>query len=101
MVDAMSTLPASDGPFLSNLLDRAQPVFLYGTTPPRHGTSEEEIETAAGKLVERLTRLTLDALVVYDVQDESSRTSLPRPFPFLPTLDSRVYARRLIDLTGL
>jgi hypothetical protein len=33
--------------------------------------------------------------VVYDVQDESERTAEPRPFPFLPTLDSRHYARLL------
>src|SRR5262245_27041402 len=85
----------------SRLLDAAQAVFVYGTTPPREGSSAEQMESAASKLIERMSRLPLDAVVVYDVQDESSRTRVPRPFPFLPTIDSRVYARRLSDLTGL
>jgi hypothetical protein len=45
--------------------------------------------------------LALDGIVVYDVQDESSRTIEPRPFPFLPTLDSRIYSKMLNDLAGV
>jgi len=74
--------------------------MLYGTTPPRLGTSDERIARAADKLAERVSRLMLDGLVVYDVQDESGRTEEPRPFPFLPTIESRLYARRLASLTG-
>src|SRR5690606_32119955 len=50
---------------------------------------------AADKLSSRIRNLPLDGLVVYDVQDEAGRTNEPRPFPFLPTLDSRVYAKIL------
>ena len=32
-------------------------------------------------------------MIVYDIQDESSRIDQPRPFPFVPTLDSRVYSK--------
>ncbi len=74
---------------------------LYGTTPPRAGTPEEKIARAAERLAERLRALTLDGIVIYDVQEEQGRTSMPRPFPFLPTSDSRAYSRRLHELTGL
>ena len=56
---------------------------------------------AAARLAERVRGLRLDGLVVYDVQDETGRTPVPRPFPFLPTIDPRDYSRRLRDLTGL
>ena len=79
----------------AKLLDAAQPVLLYGTTPPRLGTGAQEIEAAAGKLAARLAGLPLDGLVVYDIQDESGRTASPRPFPFSSTVDPREYAALL------
>lgn len=83
------------------LLNPRQFVTLYGTTPPRANTAPERVAAAASKLAERVAPLNLDGLVVYDVQDESDRTDAPRPFPFLPTLEPRPYARRLHDLTGV
>ena len=83
------------------LLDPSRPLTLYGTTPPRADAAEERIEAAATKLAARVGGLALDGLIVYDVQDESGRTDRERPFPFLPTMDSRSYSRRLSDLTGL
>lgn len=84
----------------TKLFDRAQPLFLYGTTPPREGSAPELVQSVAGKLVERLRPLPLDGLVVYDIQDESGRTSLPRPFPFMRTVDPREYSRLLGALAG-
>lgn len=75
-------------------------ISLYGTTPPRANASPERIASTTDKLAARLTRLPIDGVVIYDVQDEAGRTSEPRPFPFLPTLDSRVYAQRLQAQTG-
>lgn len=74
--------------------------MLYGTTPPRLGTSAEEITQAAEKLAARIESINPDSLIVYNVQDESERTSEPRPFPFLPTIDSRVYSQILHELSG-
>jgi 5,10-methylenetetrahydrofolate reductase len=78
-----------------------RPVMLYGTTPPREGASRADIQLAAEKLVDRTSSLELDGIVVYDVQDESERTQEPRPFPFLPTLDSRIYSKILHELSGI
>ena len=69
--------------------------LLYGTTPPRLGTSPEATASAADKLAARLRGLPLDGVVVYDIQDETGRTQLPRPFPFAGTVDPRLYARLL------
>lgn len=67
-------------------------VLLYGITPPKVGTTPERVAEIAQKTVERLATLHLDALVVYDVQDESARTSEERPFPFLNALDPLAFA---------
>jgi hypothetical protein len=82
------------------LLDPQQFVTLYGSTPPRAGTSLEAIGAAAERLAERVRDLSLDGLVVYDVQDEHERTDVPRPFPYQPTVDPRIYAQLLQDHTG-
>jgi hypothetical protein len=85
----------------ARLADRREPVFLYGTTPPRSGATAEQINEAAEKLAARIRPLALDGLVVYDIQDESGRTSQPRPFPFIGTVDPRRYASLLAERTGL
>lgn len=79
----------------SKLLDPRQFISFYGTTAPRADLPQERVIRAADKLVERIRNLPLDGLVVYDVQDEPGRSPEPRPFPFLPTLDSRIYAKLL------
>jgi hypothetical protein len=84
----------------AKLADRRGTVLLYGTTPPREGAAEELVQSAAHKLAERIAGLPLDGLIVYDLQDESVRTAVPRPFPFAHTIDSRVYASLLGRLTG-
>jgi hypothetical protein len=76
----------------SKLRDASQRVLLYGTTPPRAGTPPDQIDAAADKLAARLAGLPLDGVVVYDIQDETGRTSQPRPFPFVGTVDPREYA---------
>ncbi len=84
----------------SKLLDRTRGLYLYGTTPPRQGTSSEKLYAIAEKLTARLSNLNPDAINVYDIQDESGRTQTARPFPFLPIVDSREYAQILNKLTG-
>src|SRR5688572_28787763 len=84
----------------TKLLDAQRFVALYGTTAPRADLPPERIQRAADKLSARIRDLPLDGLVVYDVQDEPGRSSEPRPYPFLPTLDSRVYAKLLRERTA-
>lgn len=39
--------------------------------------------------------LDVDGIILYDVQDESGRTSDERPFPFLPTVNPFDFAKQL------
>lgn len=100
-MDRSSLTDWPDGSLRHRLVDPTTWITLYGTTPPRAGATADQIERAATRLAERVQSLPLDGLVVYDVQDEQARTASPRPFPFLPTLDSRLYAAHLRQLTGL
>lgn len=78
--------------FLQKIKSRASGVILYGITPPKVGTTNERIAEIAQRTIERLSTLDIDALVVYDVQDESARTSEDRPFPFINALDPLTFA---------
>lgn len=78
--------------FLSKIKKRDSGILLYGITPPKSGTAPEKVEAIAAKTLERLYGLDIDALVVYDVQDESARTSEERPFPFASALDPFEFA---------
>lgn len=64
---------------------------LFAVTPPRASTPAERLPEIARSTVERLESLGLDGLILYDIDDESSRTSQERPFPFSPTVDPSVY----------
>lgn len=70
-------------------------VYFIGTTPPKNDTPLNEIETIAEKLLERVSDIDFDGLIVYDIQDENSRTNKPRPFPFKLTHDTRLYSTLL------
>jgi len=85
----------------SKLLDPGETVLLYGTTPPRLGTPDEQVQAAVEKLAARVAPLPVDGIVVYDIQDESGRKHEPRPFPFTGTLDPRAYSRLLAKRLGL
>ncbi len=66
-------------------------VLLYGLTPPKLNTDETKIKAIAKKQIDRINGLDIDGLVLYDIQDESSRNNTPRPFPFMETLSPDVY----------
>jgi len=72
-------------------------ILLYGMTPPKAKLSKEELETIASTQIKRIKDLQIDGLVLYDIQDESDRTDVKRPFPFIKTLDSCEYAKKYLD----
>lgn len=69
--------------------------LYYGITPPKAANTPERIEELAVIQQERLKRIALDGLVVYDLQDESARTDLERPFPFMKTVAPIDYLKQL------
>ena len=66
-------------------------VLLFGLTPPRVSTDPERLPEIAERTMARVEALPVDALVLYDLVDESDRNSAPRPFPFVETLDPTDY----------
>ncbi|MBD2703668.1 hypothetical protein IC229_23690 [Spirosoma sp. BT702] len=78
--------------FLEKIKSRESGVLLYGIAPPKFGNQPERVAEIAQKTIERLSTLDMDALVVYDVQDESARTKEERPFPFINALDPLSFA---------
>ncbi|MGJ8679085.1 methylenetetrahydrofolate reductase [Paraglaciecola sp.] len=80
--------------------DISRGVYFIGTTPPKSDTPSEQVETIANKLLERVSDIDFDGLIVYDIQDEGSRISKPRPFPFKSTHDPRWYSSLLNKKSG-
>lgn len=78
--------------FFVKIKRRESGVLLYGISPPKAQTAPEKVAEIAAKSLNILGSLDIDALVVYDVQDESARTAEERPFPFASALDPFEYA---------
>ncbi|MEX2554389.1 MAG: 5,10-methylenetetrahydrofolate reductase [Actinomycetota bacterium] len=78
--------------FLEKIEARAPGICLYGLVPPKLATPTDELRAIAAHQAERIERMDLDGVIVYDIGDESDRTPEPRPFPFLPVVLPDAYA---------
>ncbi|MEX2233800.1 MAG: methylenetetrahydrofolate reductase [Cyclobacteriaceae bacterium] len=83
--------------FLAKIKRRESGILLYGITPPKAQTSGEKVGEIAEKSLNILCSLDIDALVVYDVQDEAERTTEERPFPFTSALDPFEFASQYLQ----
>lgn len=83
--------------FISKIRRKESGILLYGITPPKAQTPTEKVREISAKSLDVLCSLDIDALVVYDVQDESARTSEERPFPFSSALDPFEYTREYLQ----
>lgn len=78
---------------IDKIRNRESGIVLYGITPPKTGTPADKVERISKRQIKRLQSLNIDGLILYDLQDEASRTSEERPFPFMETLDCCSYSR--------
>ncbi len=78
--------------FFKKIKRKESGILLYGITPPKIQTTPERVVEIAAKTIKDLEAMDIDALIVYDVQDESARTDVERPFPFTTALDPFQYA---------
>lgn len=69
-----------------------RPRLTYAITPPNRTTPEERRRAIAAAQSARISALPVEALLVYDVQDESARNGDARPFAFVPKVDPLTYA---------
>lgn len=75
----------------ARLSDRSRPLRLFSITPPREATPTEDLARIAEVTLARVRPLDVDALVLYDIDDESDRNPQVRPFPFVRSLDPARY----------
>ncbi|WP_339315882.1 methylenetetrahydrofolate reductase [Paenibacillus sp. FSL R10-2734] len=87
---------AAGNTFKQKILSKKPGILTYGMTPPKASHSPEKISEIAQKQVERLKNLDLDALILYDVQEEVDRVDHDRPYPYLPTLDPSIYGDKYL-----
>ena len=85
---------------IDSLLNPNTPTFLFGCTPPSSSLAPSKVSAICKKFVERGRVLAVDGFIVYDVQDESSRTTDKRPFPFRTLHDSSWYAGLVTSESG-
>lgn len=74
-------------------------ILLYGLTPPKTNLSHEVALDLAKKQLLRLENSGIDGLVIYDLQDESNRTSQKRTFEFQGTILPEIYWKNYLNLT--
>ena len=86
---------------VEKIKNRQSGIVLYGITPPKKGTEEQRIREIAALQMQRLQGLNLDGLILYDIQDEKSRTAEQRPFPFIETLDGYQYSHNYLEQLGI
>lgn len=75
--------------------------LTYAITPPSRTAPPERRRAIAAAQSARVSQLPVDAVLIYDVQDEGTRNESPRPFPFVPKVDPLTYAFDELALTGL
>lgn len=87
---------AAGNTFKQKILSKKPGILTYGMTPPKASHSPEKISEIAQKQVERLKNVDLDALILYDVQEEAERVDHERPYPYLPTIDPAIYGDKYL-----
>lgn len=84
--------------FLNKIRSGESGILLYGITPPKKSeTNPQRIAEIAEKTIARIMPLDIDALIVYDVQDESARTAVERPFPYITAWDPFEFASNYLQ----
>jgi hypothetical protein len=73
--------------------------LTYAITPPNQTLCTERRQALARAQSALIRSLPVDALLVYDVQDEAARNAAPRPFAFVPKVDPLTYAFEELDVT--
>lgn len=83
------------------ILNRKPGIITYGLTPPKQDNNHEKLIEISQKQIERISTVDVDALVIYDIQDESERNNVERTFPFISTVDPGVYADKYLTSVDL
>jgi hypothetical protein len=77
---------------LDAIASREPGLLTYGITPPKASWTPQRVQEVAAQQAARMNGLPVDGIVVYDLQDESARTDVERPFPYQACIDPVSYA---------
>ncbi len=80
----------------AKIINRESGIITYGLTPPKQDNDHEKLVEISQKQTERINGIDVDAVVIYDIQDESERITDERTFPFMTTVDPGVYAQEYL-----
>ncbi|MEN8906185.1 MAG: methylenetetrahydrofolate reductase [Clostridiales bacterium] len=83
------------------IIKRKSNILTYGLTPPKKNNSKEKLMAISEKQLKRIRSIDVDALVIYDIQDEAERNNEKRPFPFIETLEPDFYSDNYLNGIGL
>ncbi len=79
------------------IINRQPGLVFYSLTPPKVTTEAERLVTIAAGQVERLQSVAIDGLILYDIQDEATRTDKERTYSFIPTIPPETYSREFLS----
>ncbi|MET0394551.1 MAG: 5,10-methylenetetrahydrofolate reductase [Chitinophagaceae bacterium] len=89
---------ATNRDILNRKITEAQTgLVFYSLTPPKITMEAERMLTIANNQVERLNNYAIDGLILYDIQDESTRTEKERTFSFIPTIAPTAYSNAYLS----
>jgi len=97
MYDAPKFIDRGLSVLVEKIRNRESGIVVYGIVPPKQGTDSDKIAQIADLQIQRLQGKGIDGLILYDIQDELSRTQEERPFPFMETLDSFAYSHEYLS----
>lgn len=83
------------------ILEKSTGLVFYSLTPPKITTEAERLKVIANKQIERLQGISVDGLLLYDIQDETSRTDKERTFAFVPTIAPEYYSKHYLASLNL
>ena len=79
------------------ILEKSTGLVFYSLTPPKIITDESQVKVIANSQIERLQGVSVDGLLLYDIQDESSRSDKERTFAFIPTISPEYYSKHYLS----
>lgn len=78
------------------IINKQPGLVFYSLSPPKWNTPVDKVAIIADKQIERISKMPIDGLIIYDIQDELQRTDKERPFAFTATLTPEFYAKNYL-----
>lgn len=78
-----------------SIFDMDHAPAIFGVVPPPNNLKTVYVERYAKRLADKYVELAVDAMIIYDIQDEKGRNGKERPFPFRERFSSMEFVNLL------